>query len=190
MAFEIAGALRPVLVAWIVAWPSAGLADPTPKPAAPPSPPPTASDPLPPLHPAAPLRSASAEISAATGPAPSASAIAALPPADAAGTPLAAPEPAVHALLPIPETPRSASRFETLSRELSLDHFAVGKRGVEYRNSVVIHRRELTYRIWGGRKHRQPALGIEIQPRLRDRKLRIGAYGTQSRVGFTLRLRY
>ncbi len=183
MAFEIGGALRPLFVAWIVAWPATGLAEPTPQPA------PAPADPGVPVHPlAAPTQTASAAISAA----PSAPAIAAPPPVSAArfAEPGFAPETPVHALLPVPETPPAASRIESLARELSLDHFAVGKRGLEYRNSVVIKRRELTYRVWGGRKHKQPALGVEIQPRLRHHKLRIGAYGTQSRVGITMRLRY
>ncbi len=128
MAFEIGGRLRPLFVAWIVAWPSSSIAElPTPNG----------------------LRQ---------------------PVSREDGAP-AAPD-------------------DTRSKALSCGGLSVGKRGIEYRNAFVVRRRELSYRVWGGRARKQIALGVDFEPRLRNNRLRIGAYGTQNGFGVALRLRY
>ena len=54
----------------------------------------------------------------------------------------------------------------------------------------LLRRREVPFRVWGGRKHKQPALGIEFERRTGNTRVRAGAYGTQQHFGLALRIRY
>ncbi len=72
----------------------------------------------------------------------------------------------------------------------SVDAIRIGKRGIEYRSTLSLRRREIPFRVWGGRKHKQPALGIEFERRTGNTRVRAGAYGTQEHFGLALRIRY
>ena len=67
----------------------------------------------------------------------------------------------------------------------------LGGHGLEFRDVFVLRGRELPYKLWGGRSAtKQIGIGIDVEPSLRARRLRVGAYGTLQGGGLTLRLRY
>jgi hypothetical protein len=124
--FEIRGALRALFVAWIVAWPCQGLAQPA-------------------YEASQPFHEESAEV---------------------------------------PE------EYRAHLAPFSFGGLTLSKRGVEYRTAFLVKRREFPFRVWGGRMRKQPALGIDFEPVMRNGKLRVGAYGTIEEFGFAIRVRY
>ncbi len=106
--------------------------------------------------------------------------------------PVSDPEPHARVEYEVPFGPSPRHRVTPTVQlaPFSFDAIGIGKRGVEYRSTLSLRRREIPFRVWGGRKHKQPALGIEFEKRSGTTRFRAGAYGTQKRIGLAIRIRY
>lgn len=98
--------------------------------------------------------------------------------------------PHLEHVAPVSPSPRHRVTPMLQLAPFSFDAIGIGKRGIEYRSTLSLRRREIPFRVWGGRKHKQPALGIEFEKRSGATRIRAGAYGTQERIGLAIRIRY